>query len=369
MSSSPGPLLNCSVSDDRVRVLAAAVAMLARVAESITLDIVDGSSIVLRALSDSQSSYAMVTLERDFFIEFQAAAPAASGGGGGGDDEADGGAGPASTAGGASQPAGGGGGGGARAPQRTSALLSAKALANALRSLRGTGVCQMYFASRDAAHFFVVVLRQRNGVVRTHSLSYSEAEVFAAVFDTEASRNVLIGQPQVLERLVSRIRGTDEASLLASAGIVQLQGYHESGVETTMRGAVHTSVAIEITAFDKFLISAAPPPPSQAGASQPSQQQAEPYAAAPSNVTFSVKELKHLLAFAQSSGVASEELAMYFSAPGDPVLFSTRGVIKRAFHASRIVASLEQPVQAAAGSALAAQIARTFSSQAPRSQR
>jgi cell cycle checkpoint control protein RAD9A len=360
-SSGGGPLLNCSVSDDRVRVLAAAVAMLARVAESITLDIVDGSSIVLRALSDSQSSYAMVTLERDFFLEFQAAAPAASGGG----DDADGGAGPASTAGGASQAAPG-----ASAPQRTSALLSAKALANALRSLRGTGVCQMYFASRDAAHFFVVVLRQRNGVVRTHSLSYSEAEVFAAVFDTEASRNVLIGQPQVLERLVGRIRGTDEASLLASSGIVQLQGFHEAGVETTMRGAVHTSVAIEITAFDKFLISAAPPPPSQGPSQHSQQQQAEPYAAAPSNVTFSVKELKHLLAFAQSSGVASEELAMYFSAPGDPVLFSTRGVIKRAFHASLIVASLEQPVQASPGSPLAAYLARAYSSsQAPRSQR
>ena len=96
---------------------------------------------------------------------------------------------------------------------------------------------------------------------------------------------------------------------------------------------------------------------------QQSQQQPDPYLAAPSNVTFSVRELKHLLAFAQSSGVASEELAMYFSAPGDPVLFSTSGVVKRPFHASLIVASLEQPVQPAPGSPLATQIARQQASQ------
>ena len=66
---------------------------------------------------------------------------------------------------------------------------------------------------------------------------------------------------------------------------------------------------------------------------------------------------------AQSAGVASEELAMYFSAPGDPVLFSTSGVVKRPFHASLIVASLEQPVQPAPGSPLATQIARQQASQ------
>ena len=343
------PSLNCVVADDRVRVLAAAVALLSRVSDSVTLEIVDGCSLVLRALSESQSAYATVTLEREFFAEFSAAQA--------GDEGEDAAAPPLASTSGASQPPP------SAAPlQRTSALLSAKALANALRSLRGAGAAQLYFASRDAAHFFVVVLRQRNGVVRTHSLTYGEAEVFTALFNTELSRNVLIGQPHVLERLVGRIRGTDEASLLACAGVVQLQGFHEAGVETTVRGAVHTSVAVEITAFDKFLIAAAPapsqapPPPSQSQSQAAAEQQAS--AAPPSNVTFSVRELKHLMAFAQSAGVASEELAMYFSSPGDPVLFSTRGVIKRPFHASLIIASLEQHVQPAPGSPLAAQLAR-----------
>ena len=145
---------------------------------------------------------------------------------------------------------------------------------------------------------------------------------------------------------------------------MQLQGFHESGVESTLRGAVHTSVSLEITAFDKFLIAAVPAP---RAASQQSRsgggggvlatQEAEPFAT-PQNVTFSVRELKHLLAFVQSSSVDGQELAMFFSSPGDPVLFSTQGVQKRSFHAMLIVASLEQPVQPAPGSPLAASLAK-----------
>jgi hypothetical protein len=324
----PSISLNCTIVDANVRVLHAAFAFLARISSEISLEVRDGNALMLRALNDAKSSFASVSFAKEFFFDFQTqprAAPAANAGAG---------AGP------------------------TAALFSSRALANVLRSLRDVKSVQLYFAEVDSSHHFVAVLRQRNGVTRTHSVYYADTEVVDAVFDRNMAQNVLIGPPELLDRVVGRICGTEEVSLLALGNVAQLQGFHESGVESTVRGAVHTAVSLELSSFDKAVIAvpqSAPAVPSQPGAGGGTQPAQAPVlgGAVPTNITFSMRELKHLLSFAQAAGVSSEEVALLFNSPSQPMFASTRGVVRRSFHADLVVATLEQQVLPAEGSQLA----------------
>jgi hypothetical protein len=307
--------LNCTIhTEGNVKILHSALIFLSKISSDVTLEVLN-NEIILRALNDAKSSFAAVSFQREFFSDLQtSAAPN-----------------PDAPQGDVSQPI----------KQRTSALFNARALANAIKVSKNLVSAQLYFAVQGANHVFVAVLKQRNNITRTHSLTYTDTEIIQAVFDQSSAKNSFVGPPALIERLVSRIQGTDEVSLLALNGCAQMQGFHESGVESTVRGAVHTSVALETSTFDKFVISLSQP--SATGTSQ----------GAPLNVTFSVREVRYLISFAKTPGIESEELAVYFDDPGSPVLFSTRGVVHKNFRADLIVATLEQSVQPAAGSPLA----------------
>ena len=310
--------LNCTIhAEGNVKILHSALIFLSKISNDVTLEVLN-NEIILRALNDAKSSFAAITFEREFFTDLQTTAATAQIPNGSGDISQ------------TSQ----------AVKQRTSALFNARALANAIKVSKNLVSAQLYFAVQGANHVFVTVLKQRNNVTRTHSLTYTDTEIIQAVFDQTAAKNSLIGPPILIERLVGRIQGTDEVSLLALNGCAQMQGFHESGIESTVRGAVHTSVALETSVFDKFVISMS----QSAVESQPMQ---------PLNVTFSVREVRHLIAFAKTSGIDSEELAVFFDEPGSPVLFSTRGVVHKNFRADLIVATLEQSVQPATGSPLA----------------
>lgn len=310
--------LNCTIhAEGNVKILHSALIFLSKISNDVTLEVLN-NEIILRALNDAKSSFAAITFEREFFTDLQTTAATAQNPNGSGDISQ------------TSQ----------AVKQRTSALFNARALANAIKVSKNLVSAQLYFAVQGANHVFVTVLKQRNNVTRTHSLTYTDTEIIQAVFDQTAAKNSLIGPPILIERLVGRIQGTDEVSLLALNGCAQMQGFHESGIESTVRGAVHTSVALETSVFDKFVISMS----QSAVESQPMQ---------PLNVTFSVREVRHLIAFAKTSGIDSEELAVFFDEPGSPVLFSTRGVVQKNFRADLIVATLEQSVQPATGSPLA----------------
>jgi hypothetical protein len=310
--------LNCTIhAEGNVKILHSALIFLSKISNDVTLEVLN-NEIILRALNDAKSSFAAITFEREFFTDLQTSAATAQNPDGSGEISQ------------TSQ----------AVKQRTSALFNARALANAIKVSKNLVSAQLYFAVQGANHVFVTVLKQRNNVTRTHSLTYTDTEIIQAVFDQTAAKNSLIGPPILIERLVGRIQGTDEVSLLALNGCAQMQGFHESGIESTVRGAVHTSVALETSVFDKFVISMS----QSAVESQPMQ---------PLNVTFSVREVRHLIAFAKTSGIDSEELAVFFDEPGSPVLFSTRGVVHKNFRADLIVATLEQSVQPATGSPLA----------------
>jgi hypothetical protein len=317
-SSGGNLFLNCTIhAEGNIKVLHSALIFLSKINNDVTLEVLN-NEIILRALNDAKSSFAAVSFERDFFTDLQTT----------------------STTQNLDAPPGNISQTSQAVKQRTSALFNARALANAIKVSKNLVSAQLYFAIQGANHVFVVVLKQRNNVTRTHSLTYNDTEIIQAVFDRETAKNSLIGPPMLIERLVGRIQGTDEVSLLALSGCAQMQGFHESGIESTVRGAVHTSVALETSVFDKFVISL-------------SQTSVESQQVMPLNVTFSVREVRHLISFSKTAGIDSEELAVFFDDPGSPVLFSTRGVVHKTFKADLIVATLEQSVQPATGSPLA----------------
>ncbi len=100
-----------------------------------------------------------------------------------------------------------------------------------------------------------------------------------------------------------------------------------------MRGAVHTAVAT--ASFDKVRLSAD-----------------STYPGAVVNVTFSLREVRHALSFAQAPAVGSQEIALFFNEPGAPVMVSTTAAVARPFTLDLVVATMEQPVLPAPGSPL-----------------
>ena len=190
---------------------------------------------------------------------------------------------------------------------------------------------------------FIFIL---TGVTRTHCITYADYEAVRAVFDRTSAKHIIVGTPKLWNNFIEKIHGTDEVSLLASHALIQLQGFHEEGTETTVRGAVHTSIAMEVNVFERILLTLE----NYSNSSQPNLVSNIDTLITPINVTFSLRELKHIVNFAQQPAVDCLELAIFFNEPGAPIMFSTSYSATRSFVVDLVVATMEQPVLPSPGS-------------------
>lgn len=129
----------------------------------------------------------------------------------------------------------GGGGAAAAVTAQTKVKFSSKALAAAARPVRAVTRLHCYFAAQDTVHVFVLHMALKSGMTRTHTLGYEDAEILQPLFRREQSPFQLAMEPAMLHKVLERMHGTDEMSVLISPSVVQFQSFHEGGNDATTR--------------------------------------------------------------------------------------------------------------------------------------
>ena len=239
--------------DKNIRIWAAALSSLSRVGKTVSIEWRD-DEIVLRALTDTQSAFAAFHFSTTFFESMTEPSSL-----------------PADVA---------------REVVKTK--FSAKVLATAAKNPRGVVRLHAYFARSDAEHLFVMRSELRNGLARTHTLTFEDATIMQPLFRRENAPFQLAARPAMLHNVLNRMHGTEEMSVLATPGIVQYQSYHESPageIPTVARGALHTALAYTTTEFSGVSLNHA-----KAGdtIAIPAGGAGEPLV----SVSFNIKELK-----------------------------------------------------------------------------
>lgn len=137
-------------------------------------------------------------------------------------------------------------------------------------------------------------LHCKYGLLKTHNLSFQDCESLQAVFDKEHCPNALRAQPRLLVDTVLHFPpALEEVTVSVSSDRMWLKNHVDSEVDQSK--AMRTELCLSSEEFDHFAVSLQ------------------------TSITFCLKELRGLLAFAESTGLP---ISLCFDEPGRPVILS-----------------------------------------------
>ncbi|XP_056135672.1 cell cycle checkpoint control protein RAD9B [Lampris incognitus] len=143
----------------------------------------------------------------------------------------------------------------------------------------------------------------RHGIIKTHDLGFHESEALQAVFLSHLCPNVLKAPARLLGDTVMQFPVSQEEITLSMTPLrVDLRNHYEEESDDHTK-TVYTEMTLHPSEFDYF----------QNGVD--------------SNITFSLKELKGFMSFADSHSLP---VSVHFGAAGSPVCFSVDNVVLEA---------------------------------------
>uniref|UniRef100_A0A8C6KNU0 Cell cycle checkpoint control protein RAD9A n=1 Tax=Nothobranchius furzeri TaxID=105023 RepID=A0A8C6KNU0_NOTFU len=146
----------------------------------------------------------------------------------------------------------------------------------------------------EAKDRLTFTLHCKHGLLKTHNLSYQDSESLQAVFDKDSYANVFRAHPRLLvDTVVHFPLSVEEVTVTVSDERMWVRNHVEDEAERSR--AMLTELCLASDEFDHFAVKAH------------------------HSITFCLKELRGLLAFAESTGLL---LSMYLDEPGSPVVLS-----------------------------------------------
>ncbi|KAK3582960.1 hypothetical protein CHS0354_019970 [Potamilus streckersoni] len=153
-------------------------------------------------------------------------------------------------------------------------------------------------------------LHCRHGIVKTHNLAFIECETLQAVFSKDMCPNSLRASARLLCDAVQNFQNNqEEVTLIVKPDKILLKNYVEDEPDPTK--VVHTELRLEPEEFDNI----------QVGVD--------------SEVTFCLKEMRAILAFAEATNLP---ISLKFETAGRPIVFSIDS--DSAFEANFVLATL-----------------------------
>ncbi|KAK7505982.1 hypothetical protein BaRGS_00002704 [Batillaria attramentaria] len=195
--------------------------------------------------------------------------------------------------------------------------------------------CKITHNAREAR--LVFELHCRHGIVKTHNLAYIECETLQAIFSKDLCPNKLTAPAKLLCEAVVNFQTTqEEITLTLRPDNVSLKNYLEDEPDPTK--VVHTELSLVPEEFDQY----------QVGVD--------------TDITFCLKELRAILAFAETAGLP---LNIHFETAGRPVTFCVDG--DQTFEASFVLATLAEADQSSSQQSQVKRPAQTSSASQQRS--
>ncbi|KAL5016438.1 hypothetical protein ScPMuIL_006027 [Solemya velum] len=166
----------------------------------------------------------------------------------------------------------------------------------------------------------VFMLYCKHGIVKTHNLAFIECETLQAVFSKDLTPNVLTAPARLLCDVVMNFQtNQEEVSLILSPEKVSFKNYIED--EPDPNKVMHTELCLQPEEFDNC----------QVGVD--------------TEVTFCLKELRAILAFAEVVGLP---VSLHFETAGRPIVLSISS--DASFEANFVLATLADAQTQTSGS-------------------
>ncbi|XP_028852517.1 cell cycle checkpoint control protein RAD9B [Denticeps clupeoides] len=204
------------------------------------------------------------------------------------------------------------------AGQHVKCKLTMKCILPLFRGLATTGRnvnrCEINIDTQDSRAIFQFLCM--HGITKTHNLGFQDIEALQAVFPEHLCPNLIKAHPKLLGDIVLHFPPSlEEITLSVSPMRVSVRKYNED--ERGCTKAVNTEMSLHPDEFDYF----------QVGVD--------------SNITFCLKELRGLLAFAESYGLP---VSVHFGSSGKPVSFSVEDIL---LEANMVLATLSDSASSA----------------------
>ncbi|XP_021268392.1 cell cycle checkpoint control protein RAD9B isoform X3 [Numida meleagris] len=270
--------MKCVIGGTHLRVFGRAVHAIARVSDEFCFDPID-KGLALRSVNSSRSAYAYFFFSSMFFQQYCCTA--------------------------ASRPC---------QKEQQLSLACKLIIKSVLPIFRCVNVlerhvekCNIYTDAKD--HHITFQLLCRNGIVKTHNLAFQECDPLQAVFAKHMCPNILRAHSRLLaDTMVHFPTSQEEVTLSVTPTRVCFKSYTEEDMDFPK--TMVTEIQLNPDEFDYF----------QVGVN--------------SEVTFSLRELRGLLAFSEATSVP---VSVHFDMPGKPVAFSVEDMV---LEASFILATL-----------------------------
>ncbi|KAG7332317.1 hypothetical protein KOW79_004151 [Hemibagrus wyckioides] len=257
--------MNCIIEGNGVKVFGKAVHALSRIGEDIWLDPLE-KGLAVRTVNKTHSAYACFLFSPMFFQHYTSTSDQ-------GQDN-----------------------------KSAKCKVSLKSVLPLFRSItileRSVYRCEISINIFDSRVVFQ--FKCRNGITKTHNLGYQECEALQAVFPAHLCPNIFKAHPKLLSDIVVHFPvSQEEITLSISPTRVILKNYFDEDNDRIM----FTEMFLHPDEFDYF------------------------HLRMDSDITFSLKELRGLLTFAESYGL---QVSVHSGSSGNPVSFSLEDMLLEA---------------------------------------
>lgn len=258
--------MRCVIPGRSVKLFAKAIHCLSRIGDELYLESLS-QGLALRTVNSSRSAYACFLFNESFFISYDDGAN---------DLPED-----------------------SQEEDLLKCKIAMKSCLSAFKSMntieKTVDQCKIDLNVKEAR--LVFLLYCRHGITKTYNLTFQECETLQAVFSKDLCPNFMTAQAKILNEAVYNFpNNQEEITLVVCPETFKVKNYVEDEPDPTK--VIHTEMMLAPEEFDNYQIGV------------------------DTDVTFCLKELRAILAFAEFS---SQPINVHFETGGKPIVFSMDG--------------------------------------------